>query len=260
MVLWPRANAVHFLGGFSDWIPSQVWMGPWIFVPWAWFWYFGSTFSMPLGPFLESGPAMIEELSACKLLSPFGLSSVRSFGIHLIPGCKKEVWTIFLLASIHCTRESFSGRKFRHAWKPDWNLVLRWCDVRMNFLGGLACFCSSACKAMGMLAKKLPVRFWLIDENLCLANEPTAPMANYSVCNPCCLLTSSTKAFLRRIGVLGNHLFSWTTCFSESRVILLSESCFWPSQHSQAKPAEENPYSMRYTWSNNKPCHQSSYT
>ena len=24
----------------------------------------------------------------------------------------------------------------------------------MNFLGGLACFCSSACKAMGMLAKK----------------------------------------------------------------------------------------------------------
>ena len=47
-------------------------------------------------------PAMIEELSACKLLSPFGLSSVRSFGIHLIPGCKKEIWTIFLLASIHC--------------------------------------------------------------------------------------------------------------------------------------------------------------
>ena len=70
-------------------------------------------------------PAMSEELSACKLLSPFGLSSVRSFGIHLIPGCKKEIWTILLLASIHCTRESFSGRKFRHAWKPDWNLVLR---------------------------------------------------------------------------------------------------------------------------------------
>ena len=35
-------------------------------------------------------PAIIEELSACKLLSPFGLSSVRSFGIHLIPGCKKK--------------------------------------------------------------------------------------------------------------------------------------------------------------------------
>ena len=29
----------------------------------------------------------------------------------------------------------------------------------MNFLGGLACFCSSACKAMGMLAKKMVFDF-----------------------------------------------------------------------------------------------------
>ena len=48
----------------------------------------------------------------------------------------------------------FFWKKVQTCLEPDWNLVLRWCDVRMNFLGGLACFCSSACKAMGMLAKK----------------------------------------------------------------------------------------------------------
>ena len=38
-------------------------------------------------------------------------------------------------------------------WKGDWGRLLSsWCDVRVSFLGGLTC--CSACRAMGMFAKK----------------------------------------------------------------------------------------------------------